>query len=231
MGMEAALLKVACKELENYYSDASECEKIVIQHACIAGAGALIPFPVASLIVIVGSTYTMFIRIFAKLGITLKKNIGKTIVSYVTTCLIGNLGATVIASFLLPIAADLLKWIPGVGTIASWLIGPLGNAVVVYVYGCVFLKALLILCKRGKEVSEESLKESISETAKNSSDDIRETVKEAKNIFKDADFSAFKSQAEDVYEENKNKCVNCGMEIDENTSICPNCHKNPRKIE
>ena len=230
MGMESVWLRQLCYGLRPYYHNASDCEKIIIEHACIAGAGALIPFPVASVIVIVGSTYSMFIRIFTKLGITLKKNIGKTIVSYITTCLIGNLGAALLA-FLLPIAADLLKWIPGIGTLLAFIIGPVGNAVVVYVYGCIFLNALSILCKTGKEVSEESLKESISTTAKDSADDIRNTVKEARDIFKNTNFKDYKSQAEDLYEENKNKCVNCGAEIDENTSVCPSCHKNPRRIE
>ena len=147
-----------------------------------------------------------------------------------TTCLIGNLGAAVL-TFLLPIAADLLKWIPGIGTFAAWIIGPLGNAVIVYVYGCIFLKALSILCKKGKAISEETLKESISETAKNSSEDIKKSVKEAKSVLKNTDFKTFKSQAENIYEENKNKCINCGENIDDNTTVCPNCHKNPRKIE
>lgn len=230
MGMESVWLRQLTYALRPYYHNASDCEKVIIEHACIAGAGALIPFPIASVVVIIGSIYAMFIRIFKTLGINLKKNIGRTIVSYMTTCLIGNLGATVIA-FLLPIAADLLKWIPGIGTLLALIIGPVGNAVVAYVYGCVFLKAISILCKSGKEVSEETLKESIEETAKTSSEDIRKTTKEAKNIFKNTDFKSYKSQAEDIYEADKNKCVNCGTEVEDGIDICPNCHKNPRKIE
>ncbi|MCR4712917.1 MAG: hypothetical protein K5751_00895 [Treponemataceae bacterium] len=230
MGMESVWLRQLTYALRPYYHNASDCEKIIIEHACIAGAGALIPLPVASVIVIVGSTYSMFIRIFTKLGIKLKKNIGRTIVSYITTCLIGNLGAALLA-FLLPLAADLLKWIPGIGTLLAFLIGPVGNAVVVYVYGCIFLNAITILCKTGKEVSEENLKESISTTARDSSDDIKNSVKEARDMFKKTNFNEYKSQAENLYEENKNKCVNCGTEIEEGIDVCPNCHKNPRKIE
>lgn len=230
MGMESVWLKELSYALRPYYHNASDCEKIIIEHACIAGAGALIPFPIASVVVIVGSTYSMLVRIFKKLGITLKKNIGRTIVSYMTTCLIGNLGASFLA-FLVPIASDLLKWIPGIGTFLAFVIGPVGNAVVVYVYGCIFLNALSLLCKTGKDVSEENLKESISATAKNSADNIHNTVKEAREFFKKTNFKDYKSQAQDIYNENKNRCVNCGTEIDENTSVCPSCHKNPRRIE
>lgn len=230
MGMEASLLKGACKDLEDYYSNASECEKIIIEHACIAGAGGLIPFPIASLVVIVCSTYSMFVRIFAKLGIQLKNNIGKTIVSYMTTCLIGNLGAAVIY-FLVPIAADLIKTLPGIGTIIGWIAGPVSDAIVVYVYGYIFLKTITKICKSGKDISEESIKETIAETAKDSKIDIHNTVKEAKTVFKHTDFNEYKAKAETMYEENKDKCINCGEQVDNSVDVCPNCHKNPRKIE
>ena len=230
MGMETVWLKQLTYALRPYYSNASNCEKIILEHAGIAGAGALIPFPIASLIVLVGSIYAMLIRIFKELGISLKKNIGRTIVSYMTTCLIGNLGAAVIG-FLVPIASDILKFIPVIGTTLSILIEPVGNAVIVYVYGCIFLSEISFLCETGKEVSEESLKETINKTTKTSSNNIKKTVKEARKFFKNTDFKKYESQAKDIYDENKNKCVNCGAEVEENAAVCPNCHKNPRKIE
>lgn len=230
MGMESVWLRQLTDVLRPYYNNASDCEKVIFEHACIAGAGALIPFPIASLVVIIGSIYAMLIRIFKTLGIKLKENIGRTIVSYMTTCLIGNLGATVIL-FLLPIASDLLKLFPVIGTTLSYLIEPVGNAVIVYVYGCIFLSAISFLCTTGKDVSEETLKESIAETVKTSGEKIRKTAKDAKHIFKNTDFKNYKSQAEDIYEADKNKCVNCGIEVEEGIDVCPNCHKNPRKIE
>ena len=147
----------------------------------------------------------MLVRIFSTLKIDIDKNIIRTLISYCTTCLIGNLSSAIIA-LLMPIAADLAKFIPVFGHIASFLAGPITNAIMVYVYGVIFMKALLELCKSGKDISEKELKVTIKKETANSSS-IKESMKEAKNTFKNTDFTEYKKAAEDVFAENKDKDI------------------------
>ncbi|GEM_PF-5783381 len=225
MGNDTLILSGLLRELGNYYNNAKKCEQIIIQHAVIAGASAFVPFPTASIIVTLISIYSMLVRLFAILEIKLADNIIRTLISYCTTCLIGNLSAVVIA-LLAPIVADLLKIIPGFGLIAGYTVGPISNAVIVYVYGLIFLKALLELCKSGKELTEDNLKENIKSKARDTSN-VKRSMKEAKEKFKNTDFSKHKKDAEDIFEKNKDKCIHCGAELHGNKDKCPDCGEKP----
>lgn len=173
------------------------CEKIIITHSCIAGAGGLIPFPVAGLVVATGSLWIMYGRITSVLDIKVSENFGKTIGSFVIGNITGN-----VAAVLAMLAGSFVKSIPGIGTVIGELSEPLADAVAVYVAGIVFIKALTTLAKSGKPVDETEIKDAL-KAEFSDKESIEAMKKDAKENLRGTDFSAYKKEAGEYYEKQK----------------------------
>ena len=135
---------VAVKALDNGMRSTlpDEIVDCIQTHAGIAAGSIWIPVPGADIAAITLNIWTMYIRINNKLGISLNKNIMKSIGSAVAANLTGNIAAVGIGS--------LLKFIPGIGPIAS------GVATSATMYGStlaaawIYLLAIANWVKKGK---------------------------------------------------------------------------------
>ena len=165
-----ALNKQADQMLPNEIAD------IVKTHSMLAVGAAWVPIPGADIAAAAATIWGMYARINNKIGLPFSENLLKSIASGV---------ATNLASYAAGMgAASLLKFIPGIGTVGS----AIAMSGVVYactlVSGYVYLKALLLLAKKGNgNISSANLSDAIKEILKDQST-IKNLMKEAKGDYK-----------------------------------------------
>jgi len=155
-----------------------EIADIVKTHSLLAVGSAWIPIPGADIAAAAASIWGMYIRINKKLGIPFKDNIVKSIASGV---------ATNLASYAVGLAAaSMLKFIPGLGTLASAI------AMSAVIYACtlasgyVYLKALTLLAQKGNgNISEANLSSAIHDVLKDQTT-IKSLIKEARDQYKNS---------------------------------------------
>lgn len=111
-----------------------EIVSVVKLHAKLATASALIPIPGVDLIASAASIWLMYVRLNTKLEIPFKENAMKTIVSGISTNLLGYVVSLGIGSG--------LKLIPGIGTIMGTTIMLAGLYATTLASGWIYIKVL-----------------------------------------------------------------------------------------
>ena len=179
MGAEYGLLKSACYGLKQYYSGATECEKIIVRRAGfsaiagalsgIPGAGGAIAMAAASGIVI-----SMYISINKRLGIKLSEAFLKGFLAI----LVAEVGAYIGVA----VVEGVISLIPGPGTIISIVSGVAAQFIFTYISGYIYiqflvkaLKAKVDIAKLSKEEVQQFVKKTVEET------DFDKLKEEAKN--------------------------------------------------
>lgn len=149
-----------------------EIVDIVKLHAKLATASALIPIPGVDLIASATSIWSMYVRLNNKLEIPFKENAMKTIVSGISTNLLGYVVSLGVGSG--------LKLIPGVGTIVGTTIMLAGLYATTLASGWIYIKVLTLLAqKNGGLISFEGFQSEIKNFMVNNKGEIKEFIKSA----------------------------------------------------
>ncbi len=187
------LMDGAKRLLEKVDSD-PRIREILVTHSCISAALALIPLPVAGVAVCMTNIFSMYMRINTALGMPFEKNAVKSAAGMIAA---GFSGIMTRSAGL--IASEVLKFIPGIGSIAG---GVLETAVLYSatgVQGKIYCEWLRLMTLRGGIRSDGTYDE---KTARSSLDEIfsdRERIKdmmdELKKQARHADFKKYKDEA------------------------------------
>ncbi len=181
MSTDQKILRVAVDLVEALNKQADkllpgELSNVVKTHSALAVGSSWIPIPGADVAAAAVSIWGMYVRINSKIGLSIKENVLKTIASGVAT----NLAAYGVGMA----AASALKFIPGIGTIGSAIIMSALVYALTLASGYVYLKALLLLARKGNGViSEANLGEAVKEVLKES-DSLKSFINEAKGDYK-----------------------------------------------
>ena len=140
---EKVLLTGLIKALGEYYEEADEIGKIIIQSAVVAAAAGAAGSVIPGLAIIgaitssVGAIWSMYIRMCAKLGLKFGKDTLKALASAVVSNIVANIGGI--------IAVEIVSsFLPGI----SIAVGAVLDFCVVYLAGMMFLTLLLKMLKR-----------------------------------------------------------------------------------
>lgn len=153
--------------------------------AAIAGVGAGW-LPGAGAVVATGAwvvaIWGMYIKINHDLGIKIKDNVLKSLASAILTNIIASAGAYLLAI----LAAFIMSFFPGIGSLGSLAIDGFLGYITVYSSGLLYIKLLTkVLKATGKlDFSGVDLRAIAKETVKESN--IKEILKEGKASFKEA---------------------------------------------
>lgn len=154
-----------------------EIVDIVKLHAKLATASALIPIPGVDLIASATSIWSMYVRLNNKLVIPFKENAMKTIVSGISTNLLGYVVSLGVGSG--------LKLIPGVGTIVGTTIMLAGLYATTLASGWIYIKVLTLLAqKNGGLISFEGFQSEIKNFMVNNKGEIKDFIKSATVFYK-----------------------------------------------
>ncbi len=177
--MESYQIKMLAKQLEHYYVNADQSEKIIINCAMFAAGadavGGIIPglaIP-ATITSCVGTVWVMYKKLCDNLGISIKENTLKILARAALSNIAANLGGSLIAMFA-------SMFIPG----ASILVSAAVAFIAVYLAGIVFLNLILKMAENSSDpytfsdMSEREMKDTVKQT-KLSKDDL----KAAKEVF------------------------------------------------
>jgi uncharacterized protein (DUF697 family) len=158
---------------------AKELTNVIKQHAIAATATGFIPVPGLDVLAVVANIWTMYVRINDVVGVSFSENVLKSIASGV----IANLASTIPAIALTVGAGSLLKLLPGIGTAGGIAIAVTANIAVIYVAGKVYLKSLEVLLQSGKPLTEENLKEVVTQMSKDK-DFVKSAYNEGEDVAK-----------------------------------------------
>ena len=174
---DGILIKGGAKEAGEVIKGCSVTAAIAgVGSAWIPGAGGAV-----ATAAFVAAIWSMYLLINKKLGISIKENILKTLVSAFLTNILGTAG-----SLLLGLGVgSVLSLIPGIGTAANVVISAMIGYIVVFVSGILYLNLIGKMCEKYGSVSFEG--KDIKGLAKEVTDaaDIKEMVNQAKAAFKD----------------------------------------------
>ena len=196
MTMYGPLAVLSAKALSQTYDTSDAETKILIEHDCVAGAAALIPIPGADVAVMLGNQIVLYGRLNSELDISISKDTLKSIGGFMVSQIAGIVSVIPVA-IAAQFASQLLKFIPGPGSIAGAAVGAGANAAITHVLGLVYLVTIKKMVASGKEFSAGNIKENLKEQFADK-DFIRETYAEAKAKYKNTDFNAYKNQAEEI---------------------------------
>jgi len=150
---------------------------IVKLHAKLATASALIPIPGVDLIASATSIWSMYVRLNNKLEIPFKENALKTIVSGISTNLLGYVVSLGVGSG--------LKLIPGVGTIIGTTIMLAGMYATTLASGWIYIKVLTILAQKNKGfISMDGFQEEIKNFMANNKGEIKDFINAGIKFYK-----------------------------------------------
>jgi hypothetical protein len=165
-------IKEAAYVLKDYYPNADETEKVIINCALVAAGadavGGVLPglaVP-ATIIACFGTVWVMYGQLCGKLGISLKENVLKLLARAALANIAANLGGVIAG-----VAAGML--IPGASILASALV----SFLTVYLAGLVFLQLIGKLAEKSSDprsfsdLSPSEMKKTVRET-KVSKDDL-----------------------------------------------------------
>jgi uncharacterized protein (DUF697 family) len=183
MGVEDKLLKVAVKlavKAANRGIDEVMPEKlagIVKIHAVLGVGAAWVPVPGASFAAAVASIWSMYYRINKMLNMPFRENVIKSVASGVGTNLARYLGIITVA--------EGLKFIPGIGSLASALILSTAQYALLLASGYVYMKSLtLLLDKKSVEnVTESDFNDAVAQVMSDQ-ESIKSFINEAKKSYK-----------------------------------------------
>lgn len=143
--------------------NAKEAVKTIRQHAVIsATCGLAVVVPGADLLAFVANTWTMYARINKALGISLSKNILKSIATAVGTNVVSILPGMAIGS----LAGSLMKAFPGIGTIGGMAVSGTTYYAISTVMGWIYLKGITMLVSSNQTLDAENLKAATKQVAK-----------------------------------------------------------------
>jgi len=151
---------------------------IVKLHAKLVVGSAWIPIPGVDIAASAASIWGMYVRINKKINLPFGENIIKSIGSGVATNLAGYVAVSATGS--------LLKLIPGLGSIGGAVLMSAASYAATLASGWVYLSALTKLAakKRGKNISESDLKNSVDEVLNNCKSTIQDFIDSAKKSYK-----------------------------------------------
>lgn len=141
--------------------------------AWLPGAGSA-----AALAACAGVIWSMYFRINSRIGVSLSKNILKSVGSAIAT----NLAASVVSSVAISTVASLF---PGIGNVAASAVMAGVSYSLTWASGLIYLKVLARLAGRHSDLSsvnEETLKRTAKDIMAN--EDIKSVLKEAKEQYK-----------------------------------------------
>lgn len=127
----------------------------------------------------VGFVWSMYYRICTKLGISLKKELVKSLGSAFVTNMAGNVASQLITGTVLSI-------VPGIGQLGAAVVNGLMGYSITYYSGIIFMNLLVRVFKAGKSVDQftaEELKQMMKQESEVTS--FRAVKQEAKQAFKD----------------------------------------------
>ncbi len=183
---------------ETFYRSRNEVEKVIFKYACVSGAAALLPFPIAAPVINLSNQLLMYGHINRIMKVSFSKNIMKCIGKFILSQLGGlgiGLGVAILSEF--------AKWIPGAGTAFGSVTGALIWPTVTYSCGWIYYKTLISLQEKNVELTEENMKAAITNLC--SDKEAMEALRnEAKEQFKNVDFSKYKEDAQKVEEKIEN---------------------------
>ncbi|MHC5352786.1 YcjF family protein [Myroides sp. LJL115] len=151
---------------------------IVKTHAVFAVGAAFIPIPGVDIVASGAAIWGMYLNINKTLGIKLKENIVKTIVSGVATNLLGYAAGVALGS--------VFKLIPGIGTIAGMALMAGTLYAVTLASGYVYFKALTLLAQKHNgrfDFSADEVKSEVNDFMKNNKESIKDIIKEGKTEY------------------------------------------------
>ena len=170
--------------------DASKIDNIIFQHACIAGAAGLVPFPFIDMAIMLPQQIVLYGRLNREYGVALSKDAMKVVGSFMISQITG-----MVSVFGIALAAKAVfspfKAIPGLGTLVGVAADATTNAGVSWVLGVVYFMALDKLAKKGRAVTQESLKAQLAAEFADKSR-IREIYRDGRKRVRGVDFAAFK---------------------------------------
>ena len=197
--INAGTMRHAAKAMQLWYNSQDEAQKLIIRHACIGGAIAMIPIPLVGEISVIVNQIAMYRGLNKLTGVTFSqavlKNIGKVLLSQVA----GVLGG-VAALFTVSAA---VKFIPGVNFLAGFAQAPIAG-VANYVCGVAYFKMLggFIAAGGGEGLSDGEIIKRMKEYSL-SAEEIRAAEEEAKLHMRGVDYGSYKSEARACADEAK----------------------------
>ena len=197
--INSGTMKIALKSASQWYNMQDEVSQMIIEHSCIAGAISLLPIPGVVECGCFANQITMYVRINKMAGVSFSKNvlkcIGKFLVSQLAGLGVGLAGAVV--------ATSALRFIPGVGVIAGFVQAPLVG-VVNYTCGMVYYKMLgkFLEAGGGDGLSDDEIIKRMKDCSLSNAE-VLSVKEDAQNAMKGANYSSFRSRAEECAEEAK----------------------------
>ena len=141
----------------------SEARKLVTRYAATTGAVGATPIPFSDAPLLVGAQLTMLAHVTAIFGLTVEKAILTAIISSVAGVSGTTLGGKTLVS-------NLLKFIPGVGSVAGGAISASVASMMTIALGLAYINVLKYIVEeenKGNEVTTETIKEKMKEAYKN----------------------------------------------------------------
>lgn len=155
-----------------------EVNKVAKKHAALGAAAGAIPIPGASAVAVAANIWYMYKEINNTLGLKFSDNKLKTIISGV----VSNIGSTVLLTVG---AGELLKFLPGFGSVTGAAIEAAIDAAITYTAAFIYLKAISVLAfRKAENISDDDLKNEIDLYMKNNKDEVKKVFSDAKNTFK-----------------------------------------------
>jgi len=161
--------------------DAKKAVETIRQHSYIsATCGVLVIAPGVDILAFVANTWTMYARINSALGISLSKNILKSVASAIGTNVLSIIPGMILGS----VGGSILKIFPVLGTAGGMAVTGATFYAISTVMGWTYLKAIMFLVSSNVPINEKNLKVATKEVAKDK-DFIREIYNSAKSDFKE----------------------------------------------
>lgn len=190
----AVISGAACAALNAWYASSDVAHKIIIRHACIGGAIALIPLPVVCEVAVVANQIWMYRDLNKLTGIKFSENVLKSIGKFIVSQVAGILGGV----FAVLVGVAVAKWVPGLNFIAGFIAAPAAG-VANYVCGKVYYEMLGGYIRNGgdRDLSEDEIIQRM-KAEMVSKEKIGEMRDEAKKIMKDVNYGDYKNEAKGV---------------------------------
>lgn len=161
--------------------DAKKAVETIRQHSYIsATCGVLVIAPGVDILAFVANTWTMYARINSALGISLSKNILKSVASAIGTNVLSIIPGMILGS----VGGSILKIFPVLGTAGGMAVTGATFYAISTVMGWTYLKAIMFLVSSNAPINEKNLKVATNKVAKDK-DFIREIYNSAKSDFKE----------------------------------------------
>ncbi len=179
--------------LENVDSD-PKIREILVTHSCISAALALLPLPAASVGACMVNIYGMYMRINAALGVPFGKNVVRSVAGMIAA----NFSGMITRSVGL-VASEVLKIIPGIGSIAGGLLGTAVLYSVTGVQGKIYCEWLRLMILRGAISPDGTFNGSAARSTLDGilsdKERIRGMMDELKKEARKADFKKYRDEA------------------------------------